>query len=264
LINLMRRNECHNQEFPKESLRRLPSPPVVHKNSPLIAPTVSLPVTPQDELLISPEPNIVQNHEVPEKQETQNLQHKESIDEESSEPSQSNDTQSSKTVKAVFNFEGQGDELSFEKGQQITILKVMNDGWCLGETNGSRGIFPANYVKEVGATDPNKNQEEKTPKISTSKSITLDFDNHSPRCDSPRTEDTFGHPSNQTQSRSAFSYIPEMPPAGFVGLKKVQKEEETKDQTPKETVGSCRECGCNDYSQNVFKRDSCNNCFHFH
>ncbi|KAF9199198.1 hypothetical protein BGZ49_010714, partial [Haplosporangium sp. Z 27] len=29
-------------------------------------------------------------------------------------------------------------------------------------------------------------------------------------------------------------------------------------------MGPCRECQCTDFSANVFKRGSCNNCFHFH
>ncbi|KAF9160402.1 hypothetical protein DFQ26_005543 [Actinomortierella ambigua] len=29
-------------------------------------------------------------------------------------------------------------------------------------------------------------------------------------------------------------------------------------------VGPCRECGCNEFTANVFKRGSCNNCFHTH
>ncbi|KAI9239863.1 hypothetical protein MVEG_05305 [Podila verticillata NRRL 6337] len=33
---------------------------------------------------------------------------------------------------------------------------------------------------------------------------------------------------------------------------------------PSEDKGPCRECQCTDFSANVFKRGSCNNCFHFH
>ncbi|KAG0236295.1 hypothetical protein BGW42_003707 [Actinomortierella wolfii] len=38
-----------------------------------------------------------------------------------------------------------------------------------------------------------------------------------------------------------------------------QAPEPTKDE-----VGPCRECGCDEFTANVFKRGSCNNCFHSH
>ncbi|KAJ9069654.1 hypothetical protein DSO57_1016291 [Entomophthora muscae] len=33
---------------------------------------------------------------------------------------------------------------------------------------------------------------------------------------------------------------------------------------PTVTAAACRECGCDDFSANVFKKGSCNNCFHAH
>lgn len=34
--------------------------------------------------------------------------------------------------------------------------------------------------------------------------------------------------------------------------------------TTSTTAAACRECGCDDFSANVFKKGSCNNCFHAH
>ncbi|KAJ3549286.1 hypothetical protein NMY22_g938 [Coprinellus aureogranulatus] len=53
---------------------------------------------------------------------------------------------------ALYRFEGQeSGDLSFEKGDVITILKKSNstDDWWTGKLSGREGIFPANFVEVV-------------------------------------------------------------------------------------------------------------------
>ncbi|XP_030850120.1 intersectin-1-like [Strongylocentrotus purpuratus] len=42
------------------------------------------------------------------------------------------------------------DELSFQKGMVINVLSKEDPDWWRGELNGSEGVFPSNYVQELG------------------------------------------------------------------------------------------------------------------
>ncbi|XP_072178842.1 intersectin-1-like [Diadema setosum] len=42
------------------------------------------------------------------------------------------------------------DELSFQKGMVINVLNKDDPDWWRGELNGSEGVFPSNYVQEIG------------------------------------------------------------------------------------------------------------------
>ncbi|XP_067427721.1 intersectin-2a isoform X3 [Thunnus thynnus] len=48
------------------------------------------------------------------------------------------------------------DELSFSKGQLINILDKTNPDWWKGETNGTTGLLPTNYVKMTTESDPSQ------------------------------------------------------------------------------------------------------------
>lgn len=61
-------------------------------------------------------------------------------------------TEQGEKAVALFTFEGQqGGDLSFRKGDIITIVKrsESRDDWWTGRKSGSEGIFPANYVEIV-------------------------------------------------------------------------------------------------------------------
>ena len=49
---------------------------------------------------------------------------------------------------ALYDYQAQrSDELSFVRGDVITVLYKDNDNWWMGELpDGSQGFFPANYV----------------------------------------------------------------------------------------------------------------------
>lgn len=39
------------------------------------------------------------------------------------------------------------DEISFDPGDVITDIEEVDEGWWMGTCNGSRGLFPSNYVE---------------------------------------------------------------------------------------------------------------------
>jgi Rho guanine nucleotide exchange factor 7 len=64
------------------------------------------------------------------------------------------DTQDSPelVVRARYAFTGEGeDELVFEKGEIISVTKVVEGGWWEGYCNGRVGWFPGVYVEEIPA-----------------------------------------------------------------------------------------------------------------
>ena len=53
-------------------------------------------------------------------------------------------------VRAKFAFKAtNNDELSFQKGDTITITQAIDGGWWEGTLNGKTGWFPSNYVIEL-------------------------------------------------------------------------------------------------------------------
>uniref|UniRef100_A0A8C5GIR7 Osteoclast-stimulating factor 1 n=1 Tax=Gouania willdenowi TaxID=441366 RepID=A0A8C5GIR7_GOUWI len=58
-------------------------------------------------------------------------------------------------VKARFHFkQNNEDELSFNKGDMILVLRQEEGGWWEGTLNGKTGWFPSNYVREVKTYEP--------------------------------------------------------------------------------------------------------------
>lgn len=52
------------------------------------------------------------------------------------------------------------DEMSFSKGQLISVFDKNDPDWWKGEVNGVTGLFPTNYVKMTTAdTDPSQQCE---------------------------------------------------------------------------------------------------------
>lgn len=49
---------------------------------------------------------------------------------------------------ALYDYQAaRSDELSFVRGEEISVLYKDNDMWWMGELgNGQQGFFPANYV----------------------------------------------------------------------------------------------------------------------
>ena len=55
--------------------------------------------------------------------------------------------QEGKTAEALDDYTaGDVDEISFEKGDVITDIVVVYEGWCVGTCHEERGMFPVSYV----------------------------------------------------------------------------------------------------------------------
>ncbi|XP_033965611.1 rho guanine nucleotide exchange factor 7a isoform X1 [Pseudochaenichthys georgianus] len=79
-------------------------------------------------------------------------------------------------VKARFSFaQNNEDELSFNKGDLISVMRQEDGGWWEGMVNGRSGWFPSNYVREVKGSAPDK-QDKVSPKSGTMKSPPKGFD----------------------------------------------------------------------------------------
>lgn len=48
------------------------------------------------------------------------------------------------------------DEMSFSKGQLISVLDKNNPDWWRGEVNGVTGLLPTNYIKMTTESDPSQ------------------------------------------------------------------------------------------------------------
>lgn len=57
------------------------------------------------------------------------------------------------------------DELSFAKGQLISILDKTNPDWWKGEVGGVTGLLPTNYVKMTTESDPSQQCESKLSSV---------------------------------------------------------------------------------------------------
>ncbi|KAK3705174.1 hypothetical protein QZH41_013961 [Actinostola sp. cb2023] len=53
------------------------------------------------------------------------------------------------TVQALFDFVASEEgEVSFSRGDWITVLDASNENWWEGKVNGSVGLFPSNYISK--------------------------------------------------------------------------------------------------------------------
>ncbi|KAJ3356566.1 hypothetical protein GGF32_001459 [Allomyces javanicus] len=56
-------------------------------------------------------------------------------------------------VRVTFDFDGESDqELTLRRGQVVAVLDEIDSGWWIGECNGARGMFPANYTEPITDT----------------------------------------------------------------------------------------------------------------
>ena len=53
-----------------------------------------------------------------------------------------------KTATAVYDYQAaDDDEITFDPGEVITNIEIIDDGWWQGKCRGKFGLFPANYVE---------------------------------------------------------------------------------------------------------------------
>ena len=60
--------------------------------------------------------------------------------------------QERKVVRALYDFSGSSDELSFKAGSDILVLNEVLDDWWLGELEGRSGLFPTTYVETLSTS----------------------------------------------------------------------------------------------------------------
>ena len=54
-------------------------------------------------------------------------------------------------VRAVSDYFGSSDELSFRIGDEIVVLGEVIDGWMMGQLDGKKGLFPTVYTESITA-----------------------------------------------------------------------------------------------------------------
>lgn len=54
-------------------------------------------------------------------------------------------------VVALYNYEGsRPDDLTFNEGDIIYLMRHQDNDWCEGVSKGKQGFFPRNYVQSCG------------------------------------------------------------------------------------------------------------------
>jgi len=69
-------------------------------------------------------------------------------------------------VRAVSDYLGSSDELSFRIGDEIVVLGEVIDGWMMGQLDGKKGLFPTVYTESITAAS--KRTVSKPPAAPTS------------------------------------------------------------------------------------------------
>ncbi|ORY03015.1 BAR-domain-containing protein [Basidiobolus meristosporus CBS 931.73] len=197
---------------------------------------------------------------------------------------------SRKQVRVLYGFDGESnDELSIRKGDIVTVLDEIDDGWWVGEivdNSGKRvGIFPSNYVEEIFVES--NQQHPPLPRRTTSNVAPAGRENGAGMVNGPESEPSDvptrrrvpppprrGSQPNPTSStpasrmasgnRVASSAPKQASPPSRPAIAKPQSRLTGSPFDEENDMGSCNQCGCEEYIPNVFRKDSCNNCFHRH
>lgn len=132
--------------------------------------------------------------------------------------------QDKKTVKALYDFQGSTDELTFKAGTDIKVLNEVVDGWWMGEIDGQKGLFPTTHVSN--------SSPELSPSIPHRPYRADDDDGpHDPGhlADGYLTsdlEEEFGHQLPLSHSRSPFY-------AGFNDVASITSDHQIEPDSPK-------------------------------
>lgn len=54
-----------------------------------------------------------------------------------------------KMVRAINDFSGSADELSFRAGDEIVLVNEVVEGWWMGELRGKKGLFPTSHTEPI-------------------------------------------------------------------------------------------------------------------
>jgi hypothetical protein len=70
--------------------------------------------------------------------------------------------QGKKVVRALQDFSGSSDELSFKAGDEIVVISEVLDEWWMGELDGRKGLFPTPYTEVIPANTLSSKQYSKS------------------------------------------------------------------------------------------------------
>ncbi|ORX98225.1 BAR-domain-containing protein [Basidiobolus meristosporus CBS 931.73] len=201
---------------------------------------------------------------------------------------------SKKKVRVLYDFEGDSkDELPIRKGDIVTVLDEIDEGWWIGELTdeyGTRaGMFPANYVESFESVAPMHTNVAHTTGTSALNQ-TLPYSPSSSHYPDNKISSSLPAPTETLVRGEPLGWQRPAPapsshhvggsnpvlqnqstPTAQPSPSKVTRPIAIPDRTsslgdsqdPNDSL-PCRECGCTDYVANVFKQHSCNNCFHTH
>lgn len=65
--------------------------------------------------------------------------------------------QGRKVVRALYDFSGSTDELSFKSGDEIVVLNEVLDDWWMGEVGGQKGLFAMSYTEAADSSNTLEN-----------------------------------------------------------------------------------------------------------
>ena len=191
-------------------------------------------------------------------------------------------------MRADHAFDAESDsELSIQPGDLIVVLEDIDPGWSIGEILGDeqrQGMFPSTYCTLVDSTPASSTGQRRVSRPTpVSPGFKPDVGNGDVFADtedqvsmlavrsggvrrgssSPRPgigARTMSSPPPNAAAVVAGKKKPPPPPPVSRGSKPVSVVVGT-------GIGGevkCRECGCEEFRANVFKKGSCNNCFHVH
>lgn len=171
-----------------------------------------------------------------------------------------------KVMRVDHAFDAESDsEMSIQPGELVNVLEEVDAGWYIGEIIGEEyrsGLFPATYCT-IMRTPP------KPPSPTKEEAIEEQMLNLSLRRGPVRPGNTRSQSAGVTPTVSVNT----LSPGNSAVRKKPPPPPVSRGSKPLIPAGSattvingtkCRECGCDEFRANVFKKGSCNNCFHVH
>jgi SH3 domain len=192
----------------------------------------------------------------------------------------SNGSKKRKMMRVEYPFDAESDsEMSIVPGEIVAVIEEVDAGWFIGEVVGSefrQGMFPATYCvvipTESAGSVPGVRRTTtlKPPSPSSLKSEdSLDDQVAGLSLRRPATVGATrpgiaGRSVSTSGSPAGKKKAP--PPPVSRGSKPGLTTTTTTGSAASSVAGEvrCRECGCDEFRANVFKKGSCNNCFHVH
>lgn len=192
-----------------------------------------------------------------------------------------------KLVVTKFGYDADGEgEVTIKEGDYLRIVEEIDEGWWIGETeDGKTGMFPANYVEEVELEPEPEPEPEPQPELPKRQSSAVSMIKRAPQMPQrasmppPRPSSNTKPTSKQEPktmeeyvAKEAVNYAVRNPKKALaaastiagMGARASAAAYKTHQEERKTTAGACSECGCTEFQANVFKKGSCNNCFHKH